>query len=124
MFAAHNNLDHLITFVDWNKQQLDGFTKDVMDTGDLEEKFKAFGWRAQTVDGHDPGSIKAAVAEAKNPAGKPCAIILDTIKGYGCDFAEGIAGNHHMTFTKEQIDEAIEIATERLDYARTLAKQR
>ena len=121
MFAAHNKLGGLVAFVDWNKQQLDGFTKDVMDMGDIEEKFRSFGWHAQSVDGHDPGAIRAAIIEAKSVAEKPSVIILDTIKGYGCDFAEGIAGNHHMTFTQEQMDKAIAAVGQRLEEARVAA---
>ena len=121
MFAAYKKLGRLIAFVDWNKQQLDGYTKDVLDLGNIGEKFKAFGWHTQTVDGHDPGSIKAAVIEAKGVTDKPSVIILDTVKGYGCDFAEGIASNHHMNFTRDQIDKAIEAAILRLEEARAAA---
>ena len=121
IFAAHYKLGGLIAFVDWNKQQLDGFTKDVLDMGDFASKFEAFGWHTQSVDGHDPGKIKAAVIEAKQITDKPSVIILDTIKGYGCDFAEGVSGNHHMNFTSEQIEKAIENATERLEASREAA---
>jgi len=124
MFATHHKLDRLITLVDWNKQQLDGFTKDIIDMGDIAEKFKAFGWHAQTVDGHDPGRIKAAIIEAKKYKDVPSVIVLDTIKGYGCNFAEGIASNHHMNFTKEEMDKAIDDASEKLEYVRELAKQK
>jgi len=123
MFAAHQNLGKLITFIDWNKQQLDGFTKDIIDMGDFAEKFKAFGWHTQTVDGHDPGKIKAAIIDAKRYSDAPSAIILDTIKGYGCTFAEGIASNHHMNFTKEEMDKAIDSASEKLEKVRELAKK-
>ena len=118
MFAAHNKLGGLIAFVDWNKQQLDGFTKGIIDMGDIGEKFKAFGWHTQTVDGHDPGKIKDAIAEAKSVRDAPSAIILDTVKGHGCGFAEGIAANHHMNFTREQIGNAIEVQEQRLEEAR------
>ncbi|MCL2820209.1 MAG: transketolase [Oscillospiraceae bacterium] len=124
MFAAHHNINNLITFVDWNKQQLDGFTKDILDMGDIGEKFKAFGWHTQTVAGHDPGIIKAAITDAKKYKDAPSAIILDTVKGYGCNFAEGIAGNHHMNFTKEEIDKAIEDATDKLEYVRELSNKK
>ena len=122
MFAAHKKLDRLIAFIDWNKQQLDGFTKDIIDMGDIGEKFKAFGWHTQTVDGHDPGKIKAAIIEAKKYANVPSVIILDTIKGYGCDFAEGIASNHHMNFTQDQINKSIADVEQRLEDARAAAK--
>lgn len=119
MFAAHYKLDNLITFVDRNKQQLDGFTKDILDTGDMGEKFAAFGWFVQTVDGHDTGAILDAVIAAKNNEGRPSVIVLDTVKGYGSTFAEGIEGNHHMSFTKEQIEDSIKKAQERLEAAKT-----
>ena len=118
IFAAHHKLGKLIAFVDWNKQQLDGFTKDVMDMGGIEEKFKAFGWHAQTVNGHDPGMIQAAVIEAKKETALPSVIILDTIKGYGCEFAEGVTANHHMNFTKEQMDKAIEAQGKKVEEIR------
>jgi len=121
MFASHNKLGKLIAFVDWNKQQLDGFTSGILDMGDFGEKFKAFGWHTQTVDGHDPGKIKAAIIKAKNAADAPSVIILDTIKGYGCDFAQGVAANHHMNFTKEQMEKAIGIQTQTLEKARAAA---
>jgi len=124
IFAAHQKLGSLITFVDWNKQQLDGFTKEVMDMGDLEEKFKAFGWHTLTVDGHDPVKIKAAINKAKSEVDKPSAIILDTIKGYGCDFAQGIEANHHMNFTKEQMDDAIAKQALKIEQLRRSAQER
>jgi len=123
MFAAHNKLGRLITFVDNNKQQLDGFTSGIIDMGDIGKKFKAFGWHTQKVNGHDPAAIKTAIGEAKKAENKPSVIILDTIKGYGCDFAEALATNHHMNFTKEQINEAIQAAEQKLELARDLAKE-
>ena len=123
MFAVHHKLDRLIALIDWNKQQLDGFTKDILDMGDFVEKFKAFGWHTQLVDGHDPGRIKAAIIDAKRYTDGPSAIILDTIKGYGCNFAEAVASNHHMNFTTEQMQSAIEAAAEKLEYVRELAKK-
>ena len=123
MFAAHHKLSNLIAFVDWNKLQLDGYTKDVLDMGNLEEKFHAFGWHAQTVPGHDPGKIKDAITQAKEEKNRPSVIILDTIKGYGCTFAEGISGNHHMTFTNEQMQEAIDAVAERLEKAHAAARE-
>jgi len=124
LFAAHQGLGSLIALIDWNKQQLDGFAKDIIDMGDIAEKFKAFGWHAQTVDGHDPGKIKAAIVDAKRYKDAPSAIILDTIKGYGCSFAEGLASNHHMNFSKEEMDKAIDIAAKKLEEVREQAKKK
>ncbi|SHI06706.1 transketolase [Sporobacter termitidis DSM 10068] len=120
MFAAAHKLSNLIAFVDWNKQQLDGFTKDILDVGDLADKFRAFGWFVQKVDGHDVGAILDAVAAAKEHEGAPSMIVLDTIKGYGT-FAAGVEGNHHMSFTKDQMDEAVKKTAEKLEEARAAA---
>ncbi|MEL4106143.1 transketolase [Oscillospiraceae bacterium WX1] len=120
MAAAQFKLDNMITFVDRNKQQLDGFTKDIMDLGDIGEKFAAFGWFVQTVDGHDTGAILDAVLTAKKTKGVPSVIVLDTVKGFGT-FAAGVEGNHHMSFSKEQMEEAVKVVTERLEGARAAA---
>jgi len=118
MFASHNKLGNLIAFVDWNKLQLDGPTKEILDMGDIGEKFKVFGWHTQKVNGHDPAAIKKAIIKAKGVKDLPSMIILDTIKGYGCDFAVNTTANHHMNFTQEQIDQAIRLHEQRLKEVR------
>lgn len=114
MFAGHYGLDRLIAFVDCNGQQLDGYTKDIMDMGDMGAKFTQFGWNAQDVDGHSVSEIRDAVRRAKASSGKPNAIILHTKKGHGCTFAEGIKSNHHISFTEQQMSEAIAAVSERI----------
>lgn len=108
LYAPQHKLDHLIAFVDYNKQQLDGYTKDILDLGDLHRKFKDFGWHTVEVNGHDTDAIYTAIKEIKSQDGKPGMVILNTRKGKGCSFAEGILYNHHMTFTAQQCEEAIE----------------
>lgn len=110
LFCSHFKVDNLIVFVDYNKQQLDGYTEDIMDLGDISAKFTSFGWHTQNIDGHDVGAIFDAINTAKQAKGKPSVIVLDTQKGKGCTFAEGIVNNHHMAFTKEQSEEAIQEA--------------
>lgn len=107
LFAPQNKLDNLIAFVDHNEKQLDGYCKDICDMGDLRQKFEDFGWDAQEVDGHDIEKIVNAINKAKATKAKPSAIILQTEKGKGCSFTEGVLFNHHVNFTKEQADEAI-----------------
>lgn len=118
MFAAHYKLDHLIAFVDLNKQQLDGKTDDVMYMGDMVEKFKAFGWNTVKVDGHNVDAIKDAIDAAKAQNGKPSMIILDTVKGHGCLLAESMFPCHHIAFTAEQIAPSVEHAEKVLEQAR------
>ena len=118
MFAAHHELDNLICFVDRNKQQLDGYTKEVLDMGDIGAKFAAFGWHVQNVNGHDCGAIQAAIQVAKEAKGVPSCIVLNTEKGYGCKFSEGVCPNHHQSFSQIQMEEAIDNVKERLLAAR------
>ena len=115
LMAAHHKLDNFIVFIDYNKQQLDGYTKDINDLGSIKDKFESFGWYAQDIDGHDIVQIYEAIENAKKTTGKPSVIVLNTIKGKGCSFAEGILKNHHMTVSKEQTEEALKVLQEELD---------
>ncbi len=117
LFAPHYKLDHLIAFVDNNRQQLDGYTDAIMALGDIAAKFREFGWDAQTVDGHDIAAIYEAIQKAKAVPGKPHMIVLDTVKGRGCSFAEGIESNHHIAIAQEAGEEAIAQAQAALERA-------
>lgn len=118
MLAAHYKLHNLVVLVDCNKQQLDGYTRDVMNLGSIAEKFRSFGWRALEVSGNDAPAVRRAIREVKKDAERdaeyPAAIVLDTIKGYGCAFAEGAANNHSMTCRREDVDAAIAAVRARL----------
>ncbi len=107
LYAAHQKLDNLIAFVDANKKQLDGYTKDVNDLGDICEKFKSFGWDIYNVDGADVEQIYDAIEAAKKAKGKPSVIVLDTVKGKGCSFAENAEANHHMVIDAAQAEKVI-----------------
>lgn len=107
-FAAHQRLGNLIAFTDRNRLQIDGYTDEVMGLGDLEAKWKAFGWFAQRVNGHDVAVMDAAIGRAHDEAdGRPSMIVLDTIKGKGCSFCEGDPGNHNMNISMDQARAAI-----------------
>lgn len=110
-FAAHYKLDNLVCFVDSNKRQLDGSVDDVMSHGKgIGAKFDAFGWNVIDVaDGNDVEQIYDAVEAAYQVTGKPTCIVLNTIKGKGCTFAEP-SGAHSSQPSKEQWDEAIAFA--------------
>lgn len=114
-FAAHYKLSNLICFVDSNKRQLDGKVDDIMGHGKgLGAKFDAFGWNVIDVaDGNDVEQVWNAVQEAYKADAAPTCIILNTVKGKGCTFAEP-SGAHSSQPTKEQWDEAIAAAEARL----------
>ena len=93
MFAAHHKVDNLVAMTDLNGQQIDGTTEDVAGLGDLEAKWKAFGWETISADGHDMDKILEAFGKAKEfeGKGKPVMILFKTEMGHGVDF---MAGTH------------------------------
>lgn len=106
LFASTQKLDNVIAFIDRNEKQLDGYTKDICDVGDLRAKFADFGWYAQEVDRHNMEAMCDAVENAKARTGQPSMIVLHTIKGKDCPFAEDVFYNHHMTMSAELIEQA------------------
>lgn len=109
MFAAHNRIDNLIAMVDWNGQQIDGHVDDVAGLGDLEAKWKAFGWETIVTDGHDFEAILAAYAKAGELAGngKPVMILFRTDMGHGVDFMAGTNEWHGKATSPEQCEKAL-----------------
>lgn len=110
-FAAHQQLDNLIVFIDENHKQLDGLTKDIINPFDIRLKMEAFGFNAVRIDGSDVEAIYDAIQKAFQIKGKPSAIILDTIKGQGIEYFEKMYDNHHIRFageSEEKLREAIE----------------
>ncbi len=79
---------NLTVIVDNNKVQSDKPVSEIIDLGNIEEKFKAFGWYVIRIDGHDFRQLEKAIAEAKQVKGRPQIIIADTIKGRGISFME------------------------------------
>ncbi len=86
MFAAHHKLTNLIALVDANGMQALGHTRDIIDLEPISEKWKAFGWHPQEVDGHDVDQISASLSALS--AEHPNVIILKTVKGRGVSFME------------------------------------
>ncbi|HJY98468.1 MAG TPA: transketolase [Patescibacteria group bacterium] len=89
MFAGKYKLSNLTVIVDRNNIQIDGFTEDVMPLEPLIEKYRAFGWSAIDIDGHNFQAIMDAVGKAKAVTQKPTVIIAHTIPGKGVKFMEG-----------------------------------
>ena len=102
MSAPAQKLDNLVAILDYNKFQLDGAVKDILDWTPVAEKWRAFGWHVIEVDGHDIPALQAAFAEARQVTGKPVCLIADTIKGQGVSF---IAGNNDWHGKAPSIDE-------------------
>ena len=96
MFAAHYKLDNLCIIVDVNGLQIDGRTKDVMNSEPLDEKFAAFGCDVVKIDGHDFDQIESAFAKfhTNHGSGKPTCILMKTVKGKGVSYMEDNAAWH------------------------------
>ena len=114
LYANQRKLDNVVVLYDYNKKQLDGYTKDVCDMGDVKAKFESFGWNAYEIDGHDIEAIDDALQKAKQVKGKPTAIVMNTIKGKGVTYLEEMMMNHHINVTDEQMDGAIAELTAKL----------
>ena len=109
MFAAAKKLDNIVVFIDCNKLQIDGATKEVCDLGDVEEKFRAFGFETRRVNGHDCRALDEAICAAKKHKGAPHCIVMDTVKGKGVSFYENMgAAVHSTSVTDEQYKLALE----------------
>jgi transketolase len=86
--AVHQKITNLNVIVDHNKVQSDKPVSEIVSLGDLEAKFRAFGWHVARCDGHDLRALDRALTEFKTIADKPKILIADTIKGRGVSFME------------------------------------
>ncbi|MDB2366141.1 transketolase [Flavobacteriaceae bacterium] len=109
MFAAAKKVDNIIVTVDYNGQQIDGSTKDVLDIGDLKSKFKSFGWKVLEMEnGNSLDEVYSILSLAKENSkkGKPIVILMKTVMGNGVDFMM----HTHEWHGKAPNDEQLEVA--------------
>ncbi len=107
MSAAHYKLGSVIAILDNNNLQIDGFCEDVMNIQPVGDKWRAFGWHLQEVDGHDFGQILSAIDSAKNETKRPSLIWAHTVKGKGVSFMENLAKWHGVTPNDEELQKAL-----------------
>jgi len=114
----------VIGFMDHNGIQIDGYTRDVCDLGDLAAKFRSFGWKVRRENGHDVAGIRRAFAEARAYEEGPQMIVFDTVLGKGVSYMEDQFGWHGKAPNDdlakqalEEIDAAIEAVRARLPSA-------
>jgi len=101
MTAAHYKVDNLCAIVDYNKQQIDGWTSDIKNLEPLKDKWISFGWHTIEIDGHDFKQIMDALDKAEMIKGKPTVIIANTVKGKGVSFVEKASVAFHGTAPKK-----------------------
>lgn len=107
MTAAHYRLDNLCAIVDYNRLQIDGAVDDVMKVTPIEDKWRAFGWYVQSIDGHDFEQIIMAFDEAERVKNRPSLIVAHTIKGKGVSFYEDRAEYHGVCPSEEELTRAL-----------------
>ena len=108
MAAPFHKLDNIVSIVDYNGIQLDGFVKDIMDVAPLADKWRAFGWHTLEIDGHNIPAIQQALREAEGTKGKPTCIVAHTIKGKGVSFMENNPKFHGTAPTADEAKLALQ----------------
>ena len=120
MFASANKIDNIICTIDYNQKQIDGDLKEVLDLGDIPQKFKSFNWHViKLLDGNNLKKVEEALISAKKLTGngKPVAIIMSTIMGNGVDYMMGTHKWHGVAPNNEELKIALDQTPETLkDY--------
>jgi transketolase len=107
LFAAHHQLDNLVVIIDHNKMQGFGSVADVIDLEPLADKWRAFGWAVQEIDGHDHEQVLQSLQGVPFESGKPSAVIAHTVKGKGVSFMENKLVWHYRSPDDELLAEAL-----------------
>jgi transketolase len=106
MFASAQRVSNLCVIIDFNKWQATGRSQEVMALDPLVDKWKAFGWNAVEVDGHDFKQLLGALSQFPNANEKPTAIIAHTVKGKGASFMEDDNNWHYRIPTADEVIQA------------------
>ena len=106
MFAPAHHLENLTVIIDYNKWQATGRSDSVMALQPLCEKWRAFGWSAKEIDGHDLGTLVKSLASVPDGSGKPVAIVANTVKGKGISFMEDDNNWHYRIPSLEEVQRA------------------
>lgn len=103
MFAAGQRLENLCAIIDYNKWQATDRSNDVLALAPLADKWRAFGWDALELDGHDVEGLARVMQKVPNGSGKPVAIIAHTVKGKGVSFMEDDNNWHYRAPTAAEV---------------------
>jgi len=106
MTAQHYGLENLVVIVDRNRIQQGDFTENISRMESLPERWRAFGFGVDEIDGHDGEALLQRLNKLPIEPDKPSCIIAHTIKGKGVSFAENKPAWHHGVPTKEQLAQA------------------
>jgi transketolase len=107
LLAQHHKLDQLVAIVDYNKIQSFGTVKEVLELEPFADKWAAFRWSVEVLDGHDHEALARALAKIPRETGKPTLILAHTVKGKGVQFMEDKLLWHYKSPDKAQLEQAI-----------------
>ena len=107
LFAAHHQLDNLIAIIDYNKLQAIDPIQDVLGLEPLKEKFAAFNWAVQEIDGHDMDALEELFTGLPFEPGKPSLLIAHTVKGKGISFMENVPIWHYRVPSGKEMQTAL-----------------
>ena len=107
MFAAHHRLGRLTAVVDLNGQQALGKTADVLSLAPLVDRWRAFGWAAEEIDGHDVPALRAAFDAPTRADGPPRVFVARTTFGKGVSYMEGQLKWHYWPMSDEEYRQAL-----------------
>jgi transketolase len=103
MMAAGQQVGNLLAIVDFNKWQATGRSEEILALGPLVDKWRAFGWEASEIDGHDIGALTAIMGRKRSRVGKPIAVVAHTVKGKGVSFMEDDNNWHYRIPTADEV---------------------
>lgn len=104
MFAAHHRLGNLTAIIDLNGQQALGYTKDVCDVPNMAERWRAFGWDAEDIDGHDVEGMEDRMINHRGD--RPQMLVARTTFGHGVSFMQNQIKWHYLPMTDEEYQQA------------------
>jgi len=108
LFAAAQRLDRLAVIIDYNQWQATGRTDEIMAMKPWAEKWRAFGWTAVEVDGHDLTALVDALGRVPDGSGRPLAVIAHTVKGKGVSFMEDDNNWHYRIPSADEVRAALQ----------------
>jgi len=108
MCAGHYKLDNLCAVIDYNKLQSDDANANIMTLEPLVDKWRAFNWHVEEIDGHDFSEMAAAFQRARTVRRKPTVVVAHTVKGKGVSFMEGAPAWHgSLKLRKTELQQAL-----------------
>lgn len=105
--AGHRQLENLTLIIDRNRLQQGARTEDTAGLDPLDDKWRAFGWQVEIIDGHDCQQIYDVLSASPKGRGKPLCVIANTFKGKGVSFMHDNVAWHHGVPNREQFEQAM-----------------